>query len=262
MEYIFASDPHGTGQPWIELVKAAEKKYPQAKIIFGGDYIDRRKFSQETIKFVKNQEAQRDAVVLIGNHEALMFDFVEKCDQTWLLNQNKVTVKSLLGRHYPTEQLRKKLAANPLYRYLFQHVNRIVYATNHLIFVHAGVPLNGQAGSREYDLWAREEYWYGESHHNQLSQIFAHNQTGKTIVVGHTPTCLIRGVLDGDVPTGQPEIIGYQAGPTNDCPVVKVQYAGEPARYFTDGGCQPQVPQNNGNVCVFAEDGSLIEVFN
>ena len=69
MEYIFASDPYGTGQPWIGLVKAAEEKYPTVKVIFGGDYIDRRKFSQETIAFV---------VVLVGNHESMMFDFVEK----------------------------------------------------------------------------------------------------------------------------------------------------------------------------------------
>ncbi len=262
MEYIFASDPHGTGQPWIGLVKAAEEKYPTAKAVFGGDYIDRRKFSQETIAFVKAQEADRDAVVLVGNHESMMFDFVEKGDQTWLLNQNKVTVKSLLSRHYSPGRLRKELAANPYYQYLLQHANRLVYVTDHIIFVHAGVPLDGQTGSRDYYLWAREEFWYGEKRHNQLSQIFAHNQTGKTIVVGHTPTCLICGVLDGDVPAGQAKIIGYQEKPTDDCPVVKVQYASEPARYFTDGGCHPQVAQNNGNVCVFAEDGSLIEVFN
>lgn len=78
MEYIFASDPYGTGQPWIGLVKAVEEKYPTVKVIFGGDYIDRRKFSQETIAFVKAQEADRDAVVLVGNHESMMFDFVEK----------------------------------------------------------------------------------------------------------------------------------------------------------------------------------------
>ena len=41
--YIWASDPHGTGQPWIDLVKQAQAKYPDSETIFGGDYIDGNK---------------------------------------------------------------------------------------------------------------------------------------------------------------------------------------------------------------------------
>ena len=32
--YIWASDPHGTGQPWIDLVKQAQEKYPDSETIF------------------------------------------------------------------------------------------------------------------------------------------------------------------------------------------------------------------------------------
>lgn len=38
--YIWASDPHGTGQAWIELVHQAQTKYPDNQTVFGGDYID------------------------------------------------------------------------------------------------------------------------------------------------------------------------------------------------------------------------------
>ena len=47
--YIWASDPHGTGQAWIELVEQAQTKYPNSQTVFGGDYIDGNSQSAETV---------------------------------------------------------------------------------------------------------------------------------------------------------------------------------------------------------------------
>ena len=69
MEYIFARDPHGTGKPWIKLVKQAQVDYPDAKLVFGGDYIDGRQHSKETFDFVIEQAANPNVEGLLGNHE-------------------------------------------------------------------------------------------------------------------------------------------------------------------------------------------------
>ena len=255
MEYIFASDPHGTGKEWIDLVQRAQRDYPQAQLVFGGDYIDGRKNSRETLEFVMAAEKQ-GAQVLLGNHEDMMINFVEYDDDLWFVNGAKTTVKSLFGRRYSQAETRQKLKASDYYCWIKNHAHNLVYETKHLIFVHAGVNPAGIPVNRQYKLWAREEYWYGDDRHNSAAEIFAHNQTGKTIVTGHSPTCIIRGVLEDPTPEGQPEIFGY----TNHsyyCPVVRVQYLDEAPRYFTDGGCHSDLPHNHGNVCVFSSDGKL-----
>ena len=86
MEYIFASDPHGTGKAWINLVKQAQTDYPDAKLVLGGDYIDGRKYSKETLDFVMEQAANPNVEVLLGNHEDMLLNFVEKGDDLWFLN--------------------------------------------------------------------------------------------------------------------------------------------------------------------------------
>ena len=89
--YIWASDPHGTGQPWIDLVKQAQAKYPDSETIFGGDYIDGNKFSLETVKFVYDQVKFHQASALAGNHEQLMYEFVEHNNDLWYVNVPKRT---------------------------------------------------------------------------------------------------------------------------------------------------------------------------
>lgn len=69
MLMIFASDPHGTGQPWINLIEQAKQKYPDAQIVFGGDYIDGRSFSKETLEYVMCSVKHDHAIALLGNHE-------------------------------------------------------------------------------------------------------------------------------------------------------------------------------------------------
>lgn len=70
--YIFSSDIHGTGTKWISLIERAKNKYPETQVVYGGDYIDGRKESKETLDYIMND---KNAIVLRGNHEQMMLDF-------------------------------------------------------------------------------------------------------------------------------------------------------------------------------------------
>lgn len=262
--YIWASDPHGTGQPWIDLVKEAQEKYPDNKTIFGGDYIDGNKFSLETVKFVYDQVKFHQAVALAGNHEQLIYEFVEHNNDLWYINGAKSTIKSFFRRGYSKKVTQEKLRSNPYYIFLINLP--LVIETSKLIFVHAGITpktnvnhqrrLNDKTYATYFNLWARDEYFYNDV----KNKVFAHNLTGKTIVSGHTPTGLISGKYDNSQ-------AGFDVTYTNEqndfaCPIRKIQYPNEPARYLTDNGCHG-IRSHHGNVCVFEKQtAKLVDVLN
>ena len=100
--YIFASDPHGTGKPWIDKVQKALNYYPTAQIVFGGDYIDGRKYSKETVDYIMKM-CEDGHIALLGNHEDIMLDTVINnhiFDSIWKLNGYKSTIKSFCGRDW------------------------------------------------------------------------------------------------------------------------------------------------------------------
>lgn len=262
MTYLFASDLHGLGRPWIELMEQARRAYPQAQIVLGGDYIDGYLTTFATITYLQFLVREHHAVLLWGNHEDLLYNFVTTGDERWLANGGEATAYSLIGPTVHRQQTRHLLAQHSLYRWLKRYRNHLVYQTDHLTFVHTGVRPDGQPTDHQYQLWARQEYWYGDNPRYQTMACFAPNQTGHTIVTGHTPTALINGVIEAKpIPPNQPPIVGYHDATVTDCPVLKVQYQGEPARYFTDGGITPHWSDHRGNIVAFADDGRLLRVF-
>lgn len=271
--YIWASDPHGTGRDWIDLVHQAQTKYPDSQSVFGGDYIDGNSQSAETVDFIRDQVEHHGAIALLGNHEQLLIDFVEHHNLLWYVNGAKTTVKSFFGRGFSKRKTRQLLKADDRYRFLTKLP--MIYTTPHLIFVHAGIQADHQNwqdaniyhNQKSFYLWARTEYFYQAPVKNLY---FMHNVTKHTIVTGHTPTMFINGEYDKTYPDGQPvlpttniyDIHDGKEDPTKrPCPVVKVQYPNESPRYFTDDGCHG-APNHHGNVCVFTNTGNLIEVFN
>lgn len=268
--YIWASDPHGTGQAWIELVHQAQTKYPDNQTVFGGDYIDGNPQSAATVDFIRDQVEHHNAIALLGNHEQLLIDFVEHDTQLWYFNGAKTTVKSFFGRGFSKRKTRQLLQASDRYQFLTKLP--MIYTTPHLIFVHAGIQADQQNwqdasiyhNQKSFYLWARTEYIYQAPVNKNC---FMHNLTNHTIVTGHTPTMFINGEYDQTYPNGEPvvptaniydENEDYQHRP---CPVVKIQYPNESPRYFTDDGCHG-APNHHGNVCVFTNTGELMEVFN
>lgn len=279
--YIFASDPHGTGQPWINLVKKAHQAYPNSKIVFGGDYIDGNPYSNETVQFVMDQVQHHHAEALKGNHEQMLQDFVKNNDDLWYYNGAKTTIKSFYQRGFSKHVAKVALRSGERYKFLSKLP--FVYETKHLIFVHAGIAcweknwknpaiyqdLNPvfrpySLKDREFfELWSREKYWYGTNE----DYFFAHNRTGKTIVTGHTPTMLLFGEYDNQQ-TGFKSTYDWRNDPNKDpkllrrpCPVRTVQYNNEMPRYFTDDGCH-SASQHHGNICIFTNTGKLVKIFN
>lgn len=247
--YIFSSDIHGTGTKWISLMEKAKNKYPDAQVVYGGDYIDGRKESKETLDYIMND---KNAIVLRGNHEQMMLDFIGAGDDLWYYNGAKSTVKSLFGRGYSRNVAMHKLINSSYYDFISQ--TRMVYETKNIIFVHAGYPLEGQQYEMNDYLWVRETYWYRPNNSNDFN-IFSHNTTNKTIVTGHTPTCLISGKYESNVKPPEEKH-------NTDCPVKVIQYPNEKPRIFTDNGCHSQMDGHYGNVVILDDNGNLIDVIN
>lgn len=247
--FIFASDPHGKGENWINLVEQARIKYPNTQIIFGGDYIDGHPHTKQTLEYVMDTVQKANAIALLGNHEQLLLDFcLNPYDDLWYINGGKTTVKSLFGRNFSRKIVSDKIKTSKYYDFIKSLP--VICQTENIIFVHAGIDnIKKLNTSKQYCLWAREKYFFDDIYtHNFRYKLFKHNLTNKTVVTGHTPTCLIEGVCNDRIIKGN-----------EDCQVLKVKYPGEPARYFTDGGVKKD-NNHNGNVCVFDHYGDLIDV--
>ena len=162
LTYIWASDPHGTGVKWIELIEKAKEKYPNSQLVLGGDYIDGRKNSRDTLDYVIH-EYLKGAVVLPGNHEDLMVDWVENTAiydlDLWLYNGGKTTIRSLLGRSFSNATKAKELLKqNKEYQFVKELIlkGKDTYETENIIFTHAGI--SDTTTNFHARLWLREEY--------------------------------------------------------------------------------------------------------
>lgn len=261
--YIFISDIHGNLET-LTLIDQAQKDYPEAQLVAGGDYIDGRSHVKEVLDYLIEQKA-RGAIVLRGNHEQMLLNFADKKEHQegiWFYNSGNKTLINLFGQEVAAEELK----GSKYYRFL--NGCPIMYETPHLIFVHAGVrpdeKYNDPATYTEttyglkfdYDffrIWARERYWYSDIE----NEVIAHNLTGKTIVTGHTPTAGLEGNFDDG---RKLEHLAW-----DHCVVRALQYPGEPARVFTDGGSHSDpliYPHNDGNIVVFNNEGKIIRVYN
>lgn len=261
--YIFISDIHGNLET-LSLIEQAKRDFPQAQLVTGGDYLDGREHVKEVLDYLIEQKKQ-GAIVLLGNHEQMMLNFADKKehqDGIWFYNGGGKTLVSLFGHvAYPGEIRESKY-------YRFLSACPIMYETPHYIFVHAGVrpddkyddpssynqSLHGLKFDYDfYRIWAREEYWYSDV----VAKTIAHNCTGKTIVTGHTPTAALEGKYDDGRIITRTQM--------DDCVVKKMQYPGEPARIFTDGGSHSDpliYPHNDGNVVVLSDSGEIVRVYN
>lgn len=287
--YIFTSDIHGNANT-LTLIKQAQKDYPTAQLVGGGDYIDGCKNSKEVCDYLIEQ-SQQGAIILNGNHEELMLNFANGFDDfelgiepLWYANGGKTTMRSFLGRGYSKPKTAKMLQHTKYYNFF---INRpIMYVTPHIIFVHGGIkPVPNFDDLKQYQnhtletnlnsydfyrLWARKEYWYHEilaknqhelPHDTQFIiknnriylKVFAHNQTKHTIVTGHTPTTFINGSFDD----GRM----LNTVPQTKCIVRIVNYPNEPSRIFTDGGCHSKLAHNWGNVTVLDKLGNIVKIY-
>ncbi|MBD5429151.1 metallophosphoesterase family protein [Lactobacillus sp.] len=260
--YIFISDIHGNIET-LELIKKARADYPDAQLVAGGDYLDGRWDVKPVIDYLQEAANNDNAVILKGNHEQLFLNYAQEQEYQagiWFYNGGALSLDSLYGRELEPDEIRQTEY------YQFFKKLPIMYETPHIIFVHAGIrpdknynnpdtydKLDIYHGKYDYDfyrLWARKSYWVNEEGY------FAHNHTGKVIVTGHTPTCVIKGKFDDGRKLEQL--------PMTACRVRVIDYPGEPARIFTDGGSHSNpalYPHNDGNVVVLDERGKIEQIY-
>lgn len=257
MNYIFASDPHGTGPEWISKIEKMLSISPNSKIVFGGDYIDGRPYSKDTLLFVKKQVDENGAIALMGNHEELMLKTLSNFhneystfeEQLWIHNGGMSTLDSFVNED-SLSVFEKLNRIKDLYPEIIEWVSNLpyFYETDEIFFTHAGVdwslkdPLHQT--NNEDRLWIRDDYIYQNN-----KNVFAHNSTNKVIVTGHTPTVFINGVYEG--------FENYFEN-DNTCPVTIIKYPNEKSRVFTDGGCHGKSDFNKGNVVLFDKSGEVI----
>lgn len=269
MTTIFASDFHGTGNQYINKIQRMYHKYPSAQIVFGGDYIDGRKYSKQVLNYVRQMQNNHHAIVLKGNHEDLMQTFIETgIDKYgWYQNGAKTTIKSLFGRGFSKRQTCYLLNTYRLYdgTPLRQYIANLPteYVNDDGCFVHAYVDVGAPDIQSAIDNTSDLDRMWNRSLAEDID--YHQNKTGKAVIFGHTPTCFIKQKPKID-PTGQ-QIINYLS-PIIDkqidkCPIVTstFHHPGEKLLIACDGGCHRQGSYNTGNVVVI-KNGEIIDYEN
>jgi len=203
--YFVVGDVHGC---FDQLTKLLTYHKPETEqLVFLGDYVDRGPQSKQVLDLVMEKHA-KGAWCLKGNHEDLLeralrnlsnpnFSHVDY--QLWLKNGGDKTVDSFeLGDWYTHDEVYAALSAYKPF------LNQLDYykETDHLVFVHAGVDLFADDWRTEYDemLWVRDVF------HNTP------NNTGKTVVFGHTPTMHLNKNGAHDVWVSNDNKVGLDGG--------------------------------------------------
>lgn len=98
MNYVAIGDVHGRRDLLDELLRRIESNYPYHILLFLGDYVDRGPNSFGVICTIKRLCDEGRAVAVMGNHEAMMLDFVADgatdSAHSWLFNGGYATMRS------------------------------------------------------------------------------------------------------------------------------------------------------------------------
>lgn len=189
-------DVHGM----YDMLEALLKHWnpDEEELIFVGDLIDRGPKIREVLECVWSLQKQFGAQVIMGNHEAILLDFLRHPYQGWGLYQINGGATTLASLNYlDVEQiadysltelvtLTKQLYPE-LLRWLETRPLYLEYGE--WIIAHAGVDL-------QIPDWHQTKpedfYWIRDPFH------FSDNQTGKKIIFGHTPVARLNP-MPGDL---------------------------------------------------------------
>lgn len=186
MDYIFAvGDIHGEIGAFEKLL--THWNPDKERLLSVGDLIDRGTDPGAVIRKAMLLETQYGAIFLRGNHENMLLDWLAEPSKKMMyyISQGGMeTIESLLMHKNTAKIMPEELARrveNEAAAELAFIRNRLYYYKewNQFVFVHAGVDLelsDWKQTSKHDMVWIREPFQQGL------------NRTGKTFVVGHTPT--------------------------------------------------------------------------
>ncbi|MES9544845.1 Serine/threonine-protein phosphatase 1 [Streptococcus intermedius] len=181
--YFVIGDVHGKANMLEMLLKKWDGK---SQLIFLGDLIDRGEDSRAVLECVKNLVVKQGAICISGNHEYMFLTWLDNPErgyEHYRRNGGDTTINSILRRPLDTpvdgvEDAKRVLEEAPDLVTFIRQMPFFV-ETEQYIFVHAGIDLDLKDWHQTSDyqkVWLREPFHQG------------YNQTGKTIVFGHTPT--------------------------------------------------------------------------
>lgn len=182
--YVYAiGDIHGEEKIFRQLLSDFDQEMHQ--LVLMGDLLDRGFKSKQCLLLGKELAEKYHAVYLMGNHEDLFLSFLKDPEGyffNYLLNGGRYTIDSLLHegatKEYSATEISMMIRSR--YKDLVKFLKKLplYYEWHDYVFVHAGVNLalkNWRHTSNRDFVWIREPFHTGK------------NNTGKTIVFGHTP---------------------------------------------------------------------------
>ncbi|MFJ8531508.1 metallophosphoesterase [Bacillus sp. NPDC094106] len=214
LERLFVvGDVHGCFLHFTALLKKWNHK--EYQFIQLGDLVDRGEDVKSTILKAISLKREYNGVFLKGNHEELFLSFIEDPineGEFYLSQGGNKTIDSFLGEKASVTYTPEYLANQMKERYpeVIQFIKDMpyFYESEHFIFVHAGVnlALSNWKNTSERDFsWIRKPFHYGK------------NETGKTIVFGHTITRLLNEDRSDNIWTSPCETkIGIDGGAVFD----------------------------------------------
>lgn len=188
-ELFAIGDVHGQISMFKKMLTHWNEETQQLLLI--GDLGDRGENPKDCFLLAKMLVEQKEAIYLKGNHEAMLLAFMnqpEKNYGVYCLNGGMKTLETFLhsgldDEYSPTEIVMILTSRYPTLQ-PFLETLPLYYEWGDFLFVHAGVDLT----KRDWRQTADYDYvWIRESFHKEK------NNTGKTIVFGHTITPALYG---------------------------------------------------------------------
>ena len=185
---VAVGDVHGRADLCAQLIGKVERRYEarDLRFVFLGDYVDRGPDSRGVLDaLIELRAARPDTVLLKGNHEQAMLDFIADPaeGEAWLEWGGEETMASYGVERVPgmmLETLRDVFAdAIPDSHFALLMGLDLTHREDDVLFVHAGLnPGRALEEQRERDvLWIRDE-WRKDG---------KGKFPGLTVVHGHTP---------------------------------------------------------------------------
>lgn len=219
---MYVADVAGSGAHLLTKLFAVQTKFPNAKLIFAGNYFNSTHDNILTVNMVNNWLVQWHAVALWGPDDMLLSQFLRgQGDDWWLSNRTKLVTELLGGRQLDDAVAGRKLVSHQqIIQWLLQHLQTI-YADENLVCARNGVYLNQdfQDTPLDFAVNATQLYWWMPGSH-----AFAYNQTGRLVVTSTDHPELINGYYQG-----------YKNKPIQNKQAKQsfgIKYPQEPARLF------------------------------
>lgn len=246
-QYVFISDIHASLEDLKNLTKFAKTQPVKTQYVFLGDFLDGVEINDgdalKTLEFVYDFSRNHAVQIVLGNHDLLLLSALAGDQQDfdiWKNNGGLNTIQSLGLKKENLEEVQKFFSGDNAYLIKFLSVQPLIYETNNIIAVHAGIDWTKPLEKQDPDdlTWIREDYFFSNS--DKKSPIIHKNSLNKIIVSGHTPTYLITNKYDS--------------------PIVVLQNSQQDVpRYVIDGGANSALPGSGINVLVLKENGDYVQ---